>query len=359
MRTHRVPAWSGAVCALVLGLWLCSPGRPAETWGYVTSLVGPNLLLDDGSLLRLAPGTRIVRADGSAGGVESISRGGRVVATRAADGSVAELRAYAPTATQRVYLSNLAPARGAAYVTTVRDAGGERSRSLALSRVTYTRPANWTQFISEVRYDPRGATGAPAAARFTLKDSFGDVIVERVAAAGQTVALNAGLDANATDRLTLEVAPAGEGQLAQDASLWLDPHFLIPPPAGVAPGFSRTFPARLTEALIKALGETRVDGLAVAEFAPVRVNRDQSFLRDLNEDLLVLFGRTYRVAGVYRNRLPIGTPVPDANRAELQKLGAAYVLVGTVSGRGEGTVYNAAVVQLDNGALLAAVSLVD
>ncbi|MBM3474427.1 MAG: hypothetical protein FJX75_14280 [Armatimonadetes bacterium] len=278
--------------------------------------------------------------------------------TQAADGSVTEVRTFAPRATQVVYVSNLAPVRGAAYVTTLREGGETRSRSLALSRVTYTRPANWTQFVADVRYDPRGVAGAPTAARFMLKDSFGDAIAERVVSAGQTAPLSAGLDANATDRLTLEVAPAAEGQLDQDWCVWLDPHFVAPSP-GAPAMLSREVPARLIEALTKALGETRLDGLAVAEFTPIRVSRDQTFLRDLGEDLLSLLGRKYRVAGVYRTRLPVGVPLPDANRNELQKLGAAYVLVGSVNVRAEGTVINAMVVQVDNGALVVAASIVD
>jgi len=352
--TLRVPLGAG-----LLGLLVCCPAQAAETWGLVASLVGPNLLLDDGALVRVAPGTRILGADGTPGDRDAISRGSRVIVTYAADGSVGQLRVYAPTATQRVYLSNLAPARGAAYALTAHDGTADRSRSLVVSRATYSRPANWTQFVSEVRYDPRGTAGAPAAARFVLTDSFGEALVERVVAAGQTAALSAGLDANATDRLTLEVAPAGEGQPAREACLWLDPHFVIAAPAGTASALSRSLPQRLVDALVKALGEARMDGLAVAEFAPIRVSRDQTFLRDLNEDLLVLLGRRYRVAGVYRNRLPLGAPIPDANRTELQKLGAAFVLVGTVNARAEGTVINAAVVQLDNGALVAATSVVD
>jgi TolB-like protein len=358
MNTNRTAVSARAAAAVALGLVLSLPAASAETWGFVASVVGPNILLDDGTLVRVSAATRVVRADGSASKREEISRGSRVVATQAADGSVAELRVFAPQAAQLVYLSNLAPARGAAYVTTV-DGGTEaRSRSLALARATYARAANWTQFASDVRYDPHGAQGAPASARFMLKDSFGDAIVDRVVSAGQTAPLNAGLDANATDRLTLEVAPAGEGQLEQDWCLWLDPRFVIPP-AGTPQQLSASLPQRLVGALTKALGETRIDGLAVAEFTPIRTNRDQSFLRDLNEDLVVLLGRKYRVAGVYRNRLALGAPIPDGNRNELQKLGATYVLVGTVNARAEGTVVDAVVVQVDNGALIAGASVVD
>jgi TolB-like protein len=358
MNMERMALPARAAVAVALGLVLSVPAVSAETWGFVASVVGPNILLDDGTLVRVSAATRVVRADGSAGKPEEISRGSRVVATQAADGSVAQLRVFAPQAAQLVYLSNLAPARGAAYVTTVGLGAETRSRSLALSRATYARAANWTQFVSDVRYDPHGAPGAPAAARFMLKDSFGDAIVERLISAGQTGPLNAGLDANATDRLTLEVAPAGEGQLEQDWCLWLDPRFVIPPAAAPQSLAART-PQRLVEALTKALGETRIDGLAVAEFAPIRANRDQSFLRDLNEDLLVLLGRKYRVAGVYRNRLALGVPIPDGNRNELQKMGATYVLVGTVNARAEGTVIDALVVQVENGALIAGASVVD
>jgi TolB-like protein len=358
MKTIQPTICIAGLLAVLASLVVTPSGHCAERWGFVASIVGPNILLDDGALVRLTAGTRVLRADGSAGQRDDIGRGSRIVVTQAADGSVSEVRTFAPRATQLVYLSNLAPVRGAAYATTMRDTGGTFSRSLALSRVTYTRPANWTQFVADVRYDPRGAAGAPTAARFMLKDSFGDAIAERVVSAGQSAPLNAGLDANATDRLTLEVAPAAEGQVDQDWCLWLDPRFVAPSP-GAPAMLSREVPARLIEALTKSLGETRIDGLAVCEFTPIRVSRDQSFLRDLGEDLLALLGRKYRVAGVYRTRLAVGAPLPDANRNELQKLGAAYVLVGSVNTRAEGTVINTMVVQVDNGALIAAASIAD
>lgn len=350
----------GAWFAVAFSLAAAPAEADNELWGFVTAVVGNSLLLDDGTLVRTGPQTRVVHADDRTGRLEEISRSSRVEVTQGADGSVSEVRVFAPRATQLVYVSILTPVRGAAYVTSTEAHGQRRLRSLALLRATYARPNNWTQFVSDVRYDPRETPGAPSAARFMLKDSFGDVIAERVLSPGETAPLNSGLDANATDRLTLEVAPAGEGALEQAWCLWLDPHFVIAPgTSNIAPLFSRTLPDRLVEQLVKALGERRVDGLAIAEFTPVRISRDQTFLRDLAEDLLVRLARTYRVAGIYRTRLPVGAPISEGNRNELQKLGAAYVLVGSVSTRAEGTVVNAIVVQLDNGALVASASVVD
>ena len=352
-----------ACIAGVLLSLLVSVGGDAQapqsgpTWGFVSAVAGPNIMLDDGQLLRLASTTRITRADGQAAAREDIWRHKKVVATFAADGTVAEVRVFAPRSAQEHYLSNLAPVRGSANVMTVSIGGEPRSRSMALLRVTYNRPANWTQFRSEVRYDPAGAGAAPAAARFMLKDSFGDLIVDRVIAAGQTDQLTVGLDAQATDRLTLEVAPAGEGQLQQDWCLWLDPYFVTPVSSTAAQLLRKDTPERLVEALTQALGETRIDGLAVAHFTPIGVSADQFYLQDLSQDLLALLGRKFRVVGIYAKKLDVGTPLPDGNRTELQKLPAAYVLTGSVSARAEGTVLNACVVQVDNGALVASATV--
>lgn len=329
----------------------------ASTWGLVSAVAGPNIMLDDGQLVRLAPTTRITRADGQAATRADVWRHRKVVVTFAADGTVAEVRVFAPRSAQEHYLSNLAPVRGSANVMAVSVGGEPRSRSMALLRVTYNRPANWTQFRSQIRYDPAGAGAAPAAARFMLKDSFGDLIVDRVIAAGQTDQLNVGLDAQATDRLTLEAAPAGEGQLQQDWCLWLDPHFVTPVSTTAAQLLRKDTPERLAEALTQALGEARIDGLAVAQFTPLGVSADQFYMQDLSQDLLVLLGRKFRVAGVYGKKLDVGTLLPDGNRTELQKLPAAYVLIGSVSARAEGTVLNACVVQVDNGALVASATV--
>jgi TolB-like protein len=166
-----------------------------------------------------------------------------------------------------------------------------------------------------------------------------------------------GLDPQATDRLTLEAAPAGEGQLKQDWCLWLDPRF-VAPLAATAPRLLCVGTAeRLADAISQALGETRIDGLAVAYFTVANFPADQHFTKDLGQDLLVLLGRKFRVAGVYAKQLDVGAPLPDANRNELQKMAAAYVLTGSVSGRAEGTILNACVVQVDNGALIASATV--
>ncbi|MGQ9732281.1 MAG: FlgO family outer membrane protein [Candidatus Zipacnadales bacterium] len=351
--------WQAAVTFVLAATFSLSTeaAESTETWGFVVAAIGPNITLDDGTLVRLAPATRIERADHSPGDRQSIGRGSRLLVEYAADGTVARVQVFAPPAVSAVYLSNLAPARGAAYVATVVDGGRIRSRSLVLTRATYARPANWTQFRSDIRYDPGAAPGAPGAVRFSLKDSFGDLVVDRLVSAGETLPFNVGLDPNATDRLTLEVAAAGEGQLQQEWCVWLDPHFLLAPPMPTAPSLSPRTPEKLVTALNQALGETKLSGLAIAEFTPIR--RDSAFLRDLQEDLLTLLGRHHRVVGVYRKRLDVGTRLSDAERQELQKLGAAYVLVGSISWRAEGTVINATVVRVEDRTIIAAVSIED
>jgi TolB-like protein len=334
-----------------------APTQPPQTSGFVASLIGANLTLDDGTLVRLGPATKIVRPNGTPGTRDDISRQGKVVLTYAPDGTVAEVRAFPPRSVPEVYLSNLPPMRGSAVVTAATVGGELDSHSLALFRTTYPRQWNWLQFRSGVRYDPRGATGAPGAARFALKDSFGDVIVERVVSAGDTARLDLGLDAQATDRLTLEVAPLGEGPLQQDWCLWLDPRFVVDP--GATPGaiLSRRTIERLAEALTAALGQTKVERLGIAEFTPVRVPADQFFPREVSEQLLASLGRRHAVTGIVRRRIDVGAALDDGDRAELAKIGAAFVVAGSVSARQDGTVVNAIVVQVANGAFIAAASV--
>lgn len=357
MKQLHLPA--ATLCVAVALAASCAAQVPSETWGLVSSIVGPNIVLDDGQLIRLQAQTAITKADGSAGKRVDINRGCRLVVTRSADGTVAQVKVFVPSATRQVFLSNTAPARGAAYVTTVQVGGSSWSRSLALLRATYTRPATYTQFRSQVRYDPRGLEGAPAAARFMLKDSFGDVIVERVLTAGGTAHLNTGLDAQATDRITLETAPAGEGMLAQEACLWLDPRFVLGTPAATPMPISKDASTKVAEALAASLGETKLGAVAVCDFKPVRPPKDQSFIQDLSRDLMVLLGKKYRLAGHYRKQLDPGTPLTDADKKELQKLQATHVVTGSVNWRQEGVIINAVMVQVDNGALMAAVSVRD
>jgi len=353
------PPTHGAL-ALLVCLQACGNSAPAQlpqASGFVVSLTGANLTLDDGTLVRLGPATKIVRADGTPGTRDDISRQGRIVLTYAPDGTVAEVRAFPPRSVPEVYLSNLPPMRGSAVVTAATAGGELNSHSLALFRTTYPRQWNWLQFRSAVRYDPRAATGAPGAARFALKDGFGDVIVERAVSAGETARLDIGLDAQATDRLTLEVAPLGEGPLQQDWCLWLDPRFIVDP--GATPGavLSRRTIERLAEALTTALGQTKVEHLAIAEFTPVRVPADQFFPREVSEQLLASLGRRYTVTGVVRRRIDVGAALDDGDRAELAKIGAAFAVVGSVSARQDGTVVNAVIVQVPNGAFVAAASV--
>ena len=334
-----------------------APVAAPQAAGIVVSLIGPNLTLDDGTLIRLSSGTRIVRPDGSAGTRDDISRQGQVLVTYAADGSVAEVRAFPPRSTPEIYLSNLAPLRGSAVVTAARAGDDLLAHSLALFRTTYPRQGNWTQFRTEVRYEPHGQPGAPGAARFALKDSFGDLIVERVVSAGETKRLYAGLDAQATDRLTLEVTAAGQGALQQDWCLWLDPRFVFDP--GPTPGtvLSPRTVERLADTLAKSLGQTKIERLALSDFAAVRVPSDQFFPRELSDQLFTLLGRKFRMAGILRRPLEVGAPLTDNDRAELGRLGAAFVTTGSVSGRPDGTVVNAVVVRVDNGAFVGAASV--
>ena len=74
---------------------------------------------------------------------------------------------------------------------------------------------------------------------------------------------------------------------------------------------------------------------------------------------MVLLGKKYRLAGHYRKQLDPGTPLTDADKKELQKLQATHVVTGSVNWRQEGVIINAVMVQVDNGALMAAVSVRD
>ena len=330
-----------------------------ESWGIVRTVVGRNVVLDDGQLVRLQEGTRVIRADGNVGTREDINRGCKLTVIRAADGGVSKVQVFAPVSLDLVYLSNVAPARGTACVTTVEIGKEKKFRSLALTRATYSRPANWTQFRCQVRYDPATVKGAPAAARFMLKDSYGETIVQRVLTRGATAPLNAGLDAQATDRITLETAPAGEGTLPQEACLWLDPQFVVGVPTATPMALSKDTSTRIEAALTERLGETKLDALAIADFKPIRPPKDQSFVQDLSRDLIVILGKKYTIAGHHRKQLDPGTPLPEAEQKELEKLQASHVLTGSVNWRQEGVVVHALLVQVDNGALITAVTVRD
>ncbi|HJN17262.1 MAG TPA: hypothetical protein QGH10_17285 [Armatimonadota bacterium] len=338
---------------------LAAPDAGADTWGFVRSFAGSNIVLDDGQLVRLTPGTRIIRADGSAATRADIARTSKVEVTFAADGGVAQVQVYAPGAIPEVHLSNLPPVRGSAYVTEVGVAGKTYSRALAALRATYARPATYTQLRTGIHYDPKGIAGAPAAARFMLKDSFGDVLVDRVLATGASATLNMGLDAQATDRITLEVAPAGEGSLPQEACLWLDPRMtvgqLLPAPLGLTAGA----PKRLADALIQKLGETKLGPMAVCDFAPIRGRGDNYMMRDLSEDLMVLLMGQTPVAGAYRKALAPGVLIADADKKAIQTVGATTVLTGSVNWRPEGIVVNAIIVNVEDGQLIASASILD
>jgi hypothetical protein len=352
---------TAAILALVGVLWV--PARTSalaaemrQTMGFIVTIAGPNLSLDDGSLVRLAPGTKIIRQDGTAGSADDLSRQARVIVSYAPDGTVAEVRAFRPRSVQETYLSTLAPLRGWAVVTSVGAGPDLRARSLSLVRTTYARNPNWVRFVSEIRYDPKGAPGAPGAARFGLKDSFGDLIVERVVPAGSTARFEVGLDNQATERLTLETTAAGEGALQPEWCLWLDPRFVQYPTGPPVAMPSPRVVERLADALVKSLGQAAAERLAVAEFTPWNVPADQFTPREVSEQLLTLLGQRLKVVGVMRRRPEVGAPLSDADRQELARMGASLVVSGSITGRPDGTVLNAVIVRVSDGALIGAAS---
>ena len=330
------------------------PGR--TTWGYIEAVEGQAITLDDGMILRLTDATQIVRTDGTPGDLADAVKSLKAVAQIGKDGAVARLELFRRPAWQETYLATTSTA-GANIVSATID-GRTYPRSLAMLRgaFKYTSQYGRASLEGDVTYRPdagapsKGAA-PPASVRFSVL-SAGEVCFERTVAANEVAHFR--ITWGQGERtFTLLATPEGQGTLRPGWCIWLDPRFTAGPsaPTGGFFIYQRTTRA-LLEQLRTALGETKVEAIAIAQLGNIRVS-DSRALAELQEDLVVLGAQSLDVLGKYGGALELGVPIADKQRGELQKLGAKYVLVGTVSDRGNLVVVNAALVRVETNEVVA------
>lgn len=341
-----------SVGALLAGeLLSAQQTRPLPTWAYVEAVDGQNVLLENGSILRLGAQTAIRKADGSAGTTQDLRRGAKIVYKWPQEGAVDEVQVFPARAAQEIYLYDLPPQRGGASGAAVPAEGKLWPKSLAAVRASYQRNAYWRHFETGVLYDAKESQGAPPRAAFAVMDELGESLFELVLAAGQTGRISLSLPAQDSERVTLEARALGEGDLRQAWCWWLDPHFVSSQTASTRWTVPLSTVQALVEHLGPALASAQAGKVAVASFNRVNVGDDYA-LRDLQDDLFVAAGQKGAVAAKYDRRLAIGEPLSDGDKNQLKKLGATSVLLGSVSQRAEGIVINAVLVNVDSGAIL-------
>jgi len=343
----------GAWALLSVGPLSAQQAQPLPTWAYVEAVDGQNVMLENGSILRLGAQTAILKADGSAGTRQDIQQGAKIVFKSPQAGALDSIQVFPPPAVPEVYLYDLPPQRGGASGAPMPAEGKLWPKSIATLRASYQRQFSWRRFDSGVLYEPMKAEGAPTSVVFTVVDEVGDALLELALAAGETGHISLSLPTQTSQRLSLQVRPVGEGELRQEWCWWLDPHFVASQAQAPRWTISLTTTKALVEALAPALANAQAGKVAVASFNPVRVPDEQA-LRDLQDDLFVALGQKGSAAARYDKRMIIGQPLSDADRGQLKKLGATSVLVGSVSERAEGTVVNAVLLNVDSGAIVGA-----
>jgi TolB-like protein len=327
--------------------------QPLPTWAQVEAVDGRNILLDDGTILRLGADTTIRRADGSIGGADDLEPGAKIVFKSPCPDPMESVQVFPPRGAQEVYLYDLPAERGGASGAAVPAEGRLWPKSIAALGAAYQRSKYWQRFETRVLYQPMKAEGAPAKAVFAVLDELGASLLEVAVAAGETRHIALGFDAVGMERVVLHVRPAGEGELRQEWCWWLDPHFTGSVPQSVPWTVSLGTIDALIESLAPALAGEQAGKLAVATFSAAR-GTDQYALQDFHDDLFVAVGQRGAVVAKYSGKaLALGEPLSDKDRELLKKLGATSVLLGSVSQRAEGTIINAAVVGVDSGAILA------
>ncbi|MFQ5811277.1 MAG: hypothetical protein ACE5JM_16795, partial [Armatimonadota bacterium] len=342
-----------AVCALLMSLPMGAEGaQRLLTWAYVEAVDGRNILLDDGSILRLGAGATIRKADGSTGATEDLERGAKIVFETPHAEGLESLQVFPPRGRQEIHLYDLPTERGGASGAPTPVEGRLWPKSVAAVTASYLRNKYWERFETRVLYQPTRAQDAPAKALFAVLDDLGAPLVETVVPAGETRHIALGFSATASPRIILQARPVGEGELRQGWCWWLDPHFVGAQPAVARWTVALSSVEALTEQLRPALADERAGKVAVAVFSAAR-GTDAYALQDLQDDLFVVIGQNGATAGKYAGKgLAIGAPLGDKDRDALKKLGATSVLVGSVSQRTEGTIVNAALVHVESGAIL-------
>jgi hypothetical protein len=342
-------------CLLVCGVAAGFPREPqpgATTWGYVEAVEGQAVTLDDGTVLRLTDKTQVIRTDGTPGALADVVRNVKAVAAIAEDGTVARLELFRRPDWQETYLVSTSTA--GANIVSVAVNGRVYPRSLALLRGSFSYRSQYTRacFEGDVTYRPDKGPTAPPKVRFSVLSQAGEVCFERSVAPNEVAHFR--INWGQGDRtFTLFARPEGPGPLRPEWCVWLDPRFTSGPtiPPGGFCIYQRTT-RQLLDGLRKALGERKIEKVAISQLGGVRVT-DSGALPQLQEDLVVLGAQIFDIVGKYDARLELGVPVSDEHKQKLQKLGAKYILVGTVSDRGELVVINAALVNVESNEVVA------
>ena len=341
-----------AMCSLSAAVPLAAQqGPPLLTWAYVEAVDGSNVLLDSGSVLRIGDQTAIRRADGSAGGPDDLERRAKIVFPVPGDGAVESIQVFPARGPQEVYLYDLPVERGGANGTAASIDGRLWPKCIATTGASYKRDKYSQRFEARVLYQPAQGADAPAKALFTVLDELGTPLHEVAVSAGQSARIALGFGTQTTQRITLNARAIGDGRLRQEWCLWLDPRLVGSAPATVRWTASPSTLAALMGQLGPAIASQQAGKVVVAMFYAAR-GFDDYALRDLQNDLFVAAGQSGSVAAKYSGRLRIGEPLSDKDRDQLKKLGATSVILGSVSLRTEGYIVNAALVNVDSGAIL-------
>ena len=342
-----------AVCTVLSGAPLAAQqAQPLLTWAYVEAVDGTNILLDDGSILRLGAQSAIRKADGSAGTTNELERGAKIVFRVPGNGTVESVQVFPPRGPQEAYLYDLPTERGAASGTALPADGRLWPKCIATTAAGYQRSKQWERFEARVLYEPAKVDDAPSKALFAVLDDLGVPLFEVALSAGEMADVSLGFGAQSAERIALHARPVGDGDLRQEWCWWLDPHFIGFPTAAVRWTVSLSTVEALMQALGPAAAAEKAGKVAVTMFDAAR-GFDEYALRDLQDDLFIAVGRKGSVAAKYAGRLKIGEPVSDKDRDQLKKLGATSALLGSVTQRSEGAIINAALVNVDSGAILA------
>lgn len=325
-------------------------GNARQVWGYVDRVDGLTVTLDDGSAIKLSDNTKIVGFGGEDATPADITRGARAEVHLDAEGSATRVELLPAPLAPEYYLSTLT-VRGATVVTAQVN-GRLYPRSLSAVKAPFTGRQDAVSLQGGVAYQPPKDAKAPSAATFSIVNAANDVLFQRTVKPGEAADFRLNFPAGTAQTLTLTVAAVGEGPLRPEWCLWLDPRLLGPLPQQTGIGVLQSTARALLADLKQALGETNPGPMAVALFGLARLRDDQS-VRDLQEDLVVGAMRQFQVIGKSSQRIELGQPLTDAHKNDLTKMGAACVLVGTISDRGDILVVNAALVSVADGKILA------
>jgi hypothetical protein len=306
--------------------------------------------LDDGAVVKLTDGTKVVNVDGSDGTPADIAKGLKVEFTLDAAGNAtrAELLPKPPAA--EYYLLTFT-VRGATTVP-AEVKGRAYPRSLSAVKATFPVRGDCVAFEGGVAYLPPREAKAPGSVRFSVVNAANDPLYQRTVNAGDTAAFRLNLTPGQADTFTLLASAPGEAALQPEWCLWLDPKLVGAAAASTGVSVYQTTVRSLLADLRKGLQGRDPGPMAVALFAGLRLNDDQ-VLRLLQEDLVVAAVGTFQLAGKSSQRPDLGAPLNDGQKADLVRQGAKCVLVGSVSGRGDGMMANAALVEVGSGEILA------